>query len=228
MPLGLYRPSFYSENDFSFHLENALSYYTTIYENITLIGDFNMNRDKNKFLNYFNETLKLKNLLKEPTCFKSQNPSMIDLILTNHRSSFMKTAVLESGISDHHKIIFSILKHTFAKGPLKTICYRDLKNFDQKAFNSCLESKIADCPNSFEKFLQIFQDTAQLFSLLKKKVVRYKNKMFMTKSLRKVTMARSKLRSKCNKNRTPKNWIIFFKKKQMRESSKKCKKEIFQ
>ena len=228
MPLGLYRPSFYSENDFSFHLENALSYYTTIYENITLIGDFNMNRDKNKFLNYFNETLKLKNLLKEPTCFKSQNPSMIDLILTNHRSSFMKTAVLESGISDHHKIIFSILKHTFAKGPLKTICYRDLKNFDQKAFNSCLESKIADCPNSFEKFLQIFQDTAQLFSLLKKKVVRYKNKMFLTKSLRKVTMARSKLRSKCNKNRTPKNWIIFFKKKQMRESSKKCKKEIFQ
>ena len=228
MPLGLYRPSFYSENDFSFHLENALSYYTTIYENITLIGDFNMNRDKNKFLNYFNETLKLKNLLKEPTCFKSQNPSMIDLILTNHRSSFMKTAVLESGISDHHKIIFSILKHTFAKGPLKTICYRDLKNFDQKAFNSCLESKIADCPNSFEKFLQIFQDTAQLFSLLKKKVVRYKNKMFMTKSLRKVTMARSKLRSKCNKNRTPKNWIIFFKKKQMRESSKKCEKEIFQ
>ena len=193
LPLGLYRPSFYSENDFLFHLENALSHYTTIYENIALIGDFNMNRDKNKFLNYFNETLNLKNLLKEPTCFKSQNPSMIDLILTNHRSSFMKTAVLESGISDHHKIIFSILKHTFAKGLLKTICYQDLKNFDQKAFNSCLQSKIADCPNFFEKFLQIFQDTAQLFSLLKKKVVRYKNKMFMTKSFRKVAMARSKL-----------------------------------
>ena len=104
LPLGLYRPSFYSENNFLFHLENALSHYTTIYENVTLIGDFNMNRDKNKFLNYFNETLNLKNLLKEPTCFKSQNPSMIDLILTNHRSSFMKIAVLETGISDHHKM----------------------------------------------------------------------------------------------------------------------------
>ena len=56
---------------------------------------------------------------------------MIDLIFTNHRRSFMKTAVLETGISDHHKMIFSILKHTFAKRPPKTISYRDLKNFDQ-------------------------------------------------------------------------------------------------
>ena len=107
---------------------------------------------------------------------------MIDLILTNHRSSFMKTAVLETGISDHHKMIFSILKHTFAKGPPKTICYRDLKNFDQKAFNSYLEAKMAACPNSFEKFLQIFQDTVQLFASLKKKIIRYNNKTFMTKS----------------------------------------------
>ena len=95
--LGLYRPPSYSENDFLFHLENALNHYNTTYENITLIGDFNMNPDKNKFLNYFNETFNLKNLINEPTCFKSQNPSMIDLILTNHRSSLMKTAVLETG-----------------------------------------------------------------------------------------------------------------------------------
>ena len=55
---------------------------------------------------------------------------MIDLILTNHRSSYMKRAVLETGTFDHHKMIFSILKHTFPKEPQKTICCRDLKNFD--------------------------------------------------------------------------------------------------
>ena len=47
--LGLYRQPSYSENDFLFHLENALSRYTTTYENITLIGDFNMNPVKNKY-----------------------------------------------------------------------------------------------------------------------------------------------------------------------------------
>ena len=118
---------------------------------------------------------------------------MIDLILTNHRSSFMKTTMLETGISDHHKMVFPILKHTFAKEPPKTICYRDLKNFDQKAFNSYLESKMADCPNFFEKFLQIFQDTVPLFAPLKKKIIHYNNKTFMTKSFRKAIMARSKL-----------------------------------
>ena len=155
-----------------------------------------MNSDKNKFLNYLNETFNLKNLINEPTCFKSQNLSIIDLILTNHRSSFMKTAVPETGISDHHKMVFSILKHTFAKGSPKAICYRHLKNFDQKAFDSYLESNMADCPNLFERFLQIFQDTIQSFAPLKKKIIRYNNKTLMSKSLRKATMARSKQQNK--------------------------------
>ena len=62
-----------------------------------------MNPDKNKFLNYFNENFNVKNLINEPAWLKSKNPSMIDLILTNYISSFMKTVVLETGISDHHK-----------------------------------------------------------------------------------------------------------------------------
>ena len=168
-----------------------------------------MNLYKNKFLNYFNEKFNLKNLINEPRCFKSQNPSMIDLILTNHRSSFMKTAVLETVMSDHRKMIFSILKHAFAKGPPKTVCYWDLKNFDQRASNCYLESKMADCRNSFEKLLQIFQVTLQVLAPLKKKIIRYNNKMFMTKNLRKAIMTSSKLRNKCHKNRAPKNRIIF-------------------
>ena len=93
--------------------------------------------------------------------------------------------MLETGFSDHHKMIFSILKHTFAKGPPKVVCYRDLKNFYLKVFNIYLESKMAACPNSSEKFLQIFQDNIQLFASLKKKIVRYKNKMLMKKALEK-------------------------------------------
>ena len=44
----------------------------------------------------------------------------------------MKTAVLETGISDHHKMIFYILKHNFPEEPPKAICHRDMKNFDHK------------------------------------------------------------------------------------------------
>ena len=69
----------------------------------------------------------------------------------------------------------------------KTICYRDLKNFHQKVLN--LESKMAHCPNFFEKVLQIFQDTVQLFAPLKKNTVCYNNKTFMTKNLRKAIIS---------------------------------------
>ena len=52
-----------------------------------------MNLDKNKFLNCLNETFHPENLSSEPKYFKSQNSSLIDMVLINHRSSFMKTAV---------------------------------------------------------------------------------------------------------------------------------------
>ena len=120
---------------------------------------------KNKFLNYFDKTCNLKNLINESRSFRCFKSIMIDAILTNHRSSFMKTAVLETGISYHHEMIFSILKHTFAIGPPKGICYRDLKNFDQKVFNSYLESKMVDCPNSLKSFCRSFKTLYNYFLL---------------------------------------------------------------
>ena len=74
-------------------------------------------------LNYFNNTFNQKNLINEPTYFKSQNPSVIDLILIYYRNIFRKTVVLETGLPHDNNMIFSILKHTFAKGPHKTIYY---------------------------------------------------------------------------------------------------------
>ena len=68
--------------------------------------------------------------------------------------------------------------------------------------NSYLESKMSECPNSFENFFQIFQNTVQLFAPLKKKYIRHENKTFMSKSLRKATMTHSKLRNEHNKNMT--------------------------
>ena len=55
-----------------------------------------------------------KNLVKEPTCFKNiENPSCIDLILTNKPLYFQTTAVIETGISDFHKLTVTILKSSF-------------------------------------------------------------------------------------------------------------------
>ena len=53
----------------------------------------------------FCDTHNLKNLMKELTCFKSvNNPCCIDLILTNRASSFQNTNVVETGLSNFHKL----------------------------------------------------------------------------------------------------------------------------
>ena len=77
----------------------------------------------------------LKSLIKEPTCFKSvDNPSCIDLILTNHPKCFQNSGVYETGISDFHKLTFTVLKTYFQKANPRIIKYRDYKHFDNNEF----------------------------------------------------------------------------------------------
>ena len=61
-------------------------------------------------------------LIKDHTCFKSvENPSCIDLILTNMPKSFQNPMVIETGLSDFHKLTKSkeINVFPFSKKPTK-------------------------------------------------------------------------------------------------------------
>ena len=59
------------------------------------------------------------NIIKSNTCFKTSTGTCIDLILTNMPKGFQITGVIETGVSDHHLLIFSILKISFTKMPSK-------------------------------------------------------------------------------------------------------------
>ena len=82
----------------------------------------------------------LTNLIKEPTCFKSQNSTRLDLILTNRPRNFMKSQNFETGLSDCHKLVCSILRASSKKLPPKIIKYRDQRHFDQEKFLDDLDS----------------------------------------------------------------------------------------
>ena len=74
------------------------------------------------------------NLIKSNTCFKSKPGSCIDLILTNKPKSFQNSGVMETGVSDHHALIFSFLKTTFTKMPPNKLQYRNYKKFEVLSF----------------------------------------------------------------------------------------------
>ena len=79
------------------------------YENVIIIGDFNSEiceDSKNEFCCLYN----LKSLVKLPTCFKNpDHPSCIDLILTNKYRSFQNTSIIETGLSDFHRLTITVI-----------------------------------------------------------------------------------------------------------------------
>ena len=92
----------------------ALDVYSK-YDKFLLAGDFNLKVDLS-ILDEFMDEFHAKNLVKEPTCFKStENPSCIDLFITNSYRSFQKTSTVSTGLSDFHKMVITVLKTTFPK-----------------------------------------------------------------------------------------------------------------
>ena len=72
----------------------------------------------------FTSIYNLKSLIKKPTCFKSEkNPSCIDLILTNRVNCFQNSSTVETGLSDFHHLVLTVLKTTFRKKPPKKVLY---------------------------------------------------------------------------------------------------------
>ena len=62
-------------------LGKKLDSFTQHYDNILLLGDFNCEPHE-KCITDFCQVYNIKNMIKEPTCFKNpMNPSCIDLIL---------------------------------------------------------------------------------------------------------------------------------------------------
>ena len=85
-----------------------------------MIGDFNVSPE-DSHMETFCEASGLKNLIKVPACHK--NPCCIGIILTNSPLSFQSSGVIETGLSDFHKMIVTVTITTFQKLDPKIIHY---------------------------------------------------------------------------------------------------------
>ena len=82
----MYRPPTQCQENLFENLGLAHDHYSENFENLMFIGDFNMTETKEQLKNFL-DLYCLKNLLKEPTCYKSHSPKCIDLVLTNRNRS---------------------------------------------------------------------------------------------------------------------------------------------
>ena len=99
------------------------------YENILIIGDLNINfdnlkkEDTHSHMSDLCDTFSLSNLVNGVTCVKSQNGTSIDVMLTNRPKSFHNTSLIETGLSDCHKMIVSVFRAFFKRLHAKIIEY---------------------------------------------------------------------------------------------------------
>ena len=188
-------------------LSKSTDLYTSKYDRLIFLGDFNAgveNVSLKSFCNRFN----LTSMNNRPTCFKNpENPSCIDLILTNCPRSFQNSTVIETGLSDFHKMVVTVMKTTFCKIDPKIISYRDYSNFCNDSFRDSLlhnmpDRLIGNCVKDFDNFTKTCNIILEEHAPCKKKYVRGNHSPFMNKTLLKAIMLRTRLRNVFLNNRT--------------------------
>ena len=135
------------------------------------------------------------------TCFMKNRKSIIDLILTNKPLHFQKMHVVETGLSDCHKMISTFFKACSSKLKTKVIYYRSYKKFNESDFLCSLNKANFDFfkndPNqNYNLLTDKFLGLANKHAPLKKKFVRGNNAPFMNREFQKEIYVRSRLRNK--------------------------------
>ena len=142
----------------------------------------------------------------------NERPLIVDLILTNSCRSFQDTCTVETGLSDFHKLVVTVLKLYFPKQKPNIQTFRDYKRFQNGLFRSGLDyelSKLDVCSLEFEHFSKIFIEVLNKHAPVEKKHLTANQGEFITKELNKAIMTRSRLRNKYLKENCPDSKIAY-------------------
>ena len=123
----IYKPPLQNNQYFVSILSDLLDFYSNEYDNKVVLGDFSLEPSSPSMLSFM-DNQNFVSFIKNKTCFKGTG-SCIDLILTNRKYSFKNTSSYETGLSDHHHLIYSVMKTTFKYEETKKCFYWNYSNF---------------------------------------------------------------------------------------------------
>ena len=114
----VYNVSSQKNKYFFWYLKNLLEFYSIRYEQVIILGYFNMETE-NKVMKDFLLKHTFYNMIKQNTCSKGNGGLCIDLLITNSKLSYLETNSFETALSDH--MIYTILKTKIWKVWIKEI-----------------------------------------------------------------------------------------------------------
>ena len=99
------------------------------FDSFMLIGDLNAEPSEATIFD-FCIIYNLKNSIKSKTCFKNPTkPTWIDLIVTSKSKCFRDSMVIETGLSDFHKMSDTVMKMYYTKQKPSIVHNSNFKNF---------------------------------------------------------------------------------------------------
>ena len=118
-------------------------------------------------------------------------------MITNRPKSFQNSEVIETGLSDFHKMSLTVMKVLYNKQKPKIIQYRKYKGFSNEAFMHELESALARFSQiSFGTFKSTVDNILQKHAPIKKRYVRANQASFVNSKIHKEVIRMIRLRNK--------------------------------
>ena len=185
------------------------------YDNVIIIGDLNFNMLESNTLSRLCPTLNLTNVITEPTCFKSNNPTLIDVMLVTKRKKVIKNFSLDTGISDFHNLIGGVLKIHTPLPAKKIIYYRKLSKINYQAMiNDIIQFNLnLDGDNNVDEAFAKLQDMLKYMldkhAPKKQRTIRINDFHCMSPKLRKAILIRNQARNRFFKHRSQHNLAVY-------------------
>ena len=169
-------------------------------DNIILMGGCNAD-PADTVISDFCEIYNLKNIIREKTCFKNpNNPSCIDLIITNRLKRFQNSMVIETRLSDFHKMCITVMKIYYSKEKPTVIHYSKFKDFNNDSFIKDLQTLLTKLFTEkaipFQASRESVDVTLEKHAPSKKGYSTDNQAPYMNKKLSKEIIKRSHLRNK--------------------------------
>ena len=145
--ISCYRPPNLHDSVFTENITSILDKSPVKTDNILVLGDLNYNLldqyRHGKILSDINDIFDMSCLLSKPTCFRGDQGTLLDVFLTNRPKKFYKSTSVETGISDFHHIIITVMKGSNQKPSQKYHTSRSYKKFDETKFLYDLNNDLA-------------------------------------------------------------------------------------
>ena len=172
-------------------------------------GDLNENFLANNSISDICNMYNLHNMVTSPTCFKSVNPTLIDVFLTNKPKCFNDTFNIDLGLSDHHTCV-GVSTRAFAPDQVKrNISYRSMRKFSEVEFKNdvdCIPFHVCDIFDDIDDVYwaqnSLFMSVIEHHAPIKTKYVSKNQVPYMNSKLRKAMNQRNMWRSKFFNNRS--------------------------